>query len=161
MFTVGDKIVHPLHGAGVIQEVVEKQIDGKSEKYYALKLPLDSVLLFLPTEKCEKNGVRAVCSREIASALIDEMPTLSVDDETTWNRRYRENMLRIRSGDLHEVARAAKNLWRRESEHSISTGEKKMLQSVRKILFSELSLALDQTADEIEETIHLRLCQNG
>lgn len=161
MFTVGDKIVHPLHGAGIIQEIVEKQIDGKSETYYALKLSMENVVLFLPTATCEQNGVRPVCSREQACALLDAIPAMEVEEQGMWNRRYRENMIRIRSGDLYEVARIAKSLRRRAEGRGISTGDKKMLQSVRKILLSELSLALGQTPQEIEETVQLRLCQNG
>lgn len=155
MFSVGDRIVHPLHGAGIIRALAEKEIDGNKELYYALELALDSVRIFLPVKTCESNGIRPLCSEEQAKEIISLLPRLPVEKEVTWNKRYRENMLHIRSGNLIEVAQATKNLWCREQEHGLSAGEKKMLQSARKILFSELSLALHCEPKQIEQYLHM------
>ncbi len=177
MFSVGDSIVHPLHGAGVIREVTKQEIDGNVELYYVLELALDSVKIYLPVKTCEKNGIRPICSREQAQEIITMLPKLPVEEETVWNKRYRENMLHIRSGDplqvaqaaknlcrenmLHirsgdplQVAQAAKNLWQREQAHGLSAGEKKILQSARKILFSELSMALRCKPEELEQYLN-------
>lgn len=106
MFSVGDRIVHPLHGAGIIRALAEKEIDGNKELYYALELALDSVRIFLPVKTCESNGIRPLCSEEQAKEIISLLPGLQVEKEMTWNKRYRENMLHIRSGNLMEVAQA-------------------------------------------------------
>lgn len=154
MFSVGDSIVHPLHGAGIIREITEKEIEGNVELYYVLELTLDSVEIYLPVKTCEKNGIRPICSREQAQKIISMLPTLPAEEETAWNKRYRENMLHVRSGDLLQVAQAAKNLWQREQTHGLSAGEKKILQSARKILFSELSMALQCEPGELEQYLH-------
>lgn len=155
MFSVGDKIVHPLHGAGVVRELTEKEVGGSKELYYAFELVLDTVMIFLPVKTCESNGIRPLCTAEQAREIIAMLPELPPEEEVAWNRRYRENMLLIRSGNLREVAQATRNLWLREQKQGLSAGEKKMLQSARKILFSELSLALHCDLDQIEKYLHM------
>ena len=157
MFQIGDKIVHPLHGAGVIEDIVERTIDGASAQYYALKPALGDTALFIPTDACDKLGTRPVCSREQAEALLCQLDDLTLDEDKNWNQRYRENMLHIRSGNLLEVAQVIKSLAVRESERKLSTGEKKMLTSARQILESELAFALNQTPQAIAEIINQKL----
>lgn len=155
MFSVGDKIVHPLHGAGVVRELTEKEVGGSKEMYYAFELALDTVLIFLPVKTCESNGIRRLCSEEQAREIVDMLPALPLEEEVQWNKRYRENMLHIRSGNLLEVAQATKNLWLRDQKQGLSAGEKKMFQSARKILFSELALALSCEPAQIEQYLHM------
>lgn len=158
MFSPGDQVVHPMHGAGVIEDIVERKIDGETVPYYALKLTLDDVVLFVPVENSEEIGLRAVCSRMEAEELIGHMKEIGQDEDKCWNRRYRKNMLRIRSGDIREVAKVVKNLMRRNGERGLSTGEKKMLGSAQRILVSELALALSDEPRRIEEILDERLC---
>lgn len=159
MFQIGDKVVHPLHGAGVIEDIVERTIDGAPAQYYALKLALDDTQIFIPTDACDKLGVRPVCSREQASALLRQLDSVTRGESKVWNQRYRENMLHIRSGNLLEVAQVIKDLSARERERGLSTGEKKMLASARHILESELAFALGQTPQAIAEIIEQKLCR--
>ncbi|HJC12569.1 MAG TPA: CarD family transcriptional regulator [Candidatus Agathobaculum intestinigallinarum] len=159
MFQIGDKVVHPLHGAGVIEDIVERTIDGAPAQYYALKLALDDTQIFIPTDACDKLGVRPVCSREQASALLRQLDSVTRGESKGWNQRYRENMLHIRSGNLLEVAQVIKDLSAREHERGLSTGEKKMLASARHILESELAFALGQTPQAIAEIIEQKLCR--
>lgn len=158
MFSIGDQIVHPMHGAGVIADIVERKIDGVAVDYYALKLALDDVVLFVPVKTSDAIGLRLVCSKEAAMLLLEQLSGISPDEVKCWNRRYRDNMLRIRSGDAAEVAKVVWNLLVRDAEHGLSTGEKKMLGSAKRILVSELSLALHQPPEEIEELVYTRLC---
>lgn len=158
MFSVGDQIVHPMHGAGVIEDIVERKIDGAIEYYYALKLILDDVVLFVPVKTSDEIGLRLVCPKDEATALLQHLPDIDLDEEQCWNRRYRGNMLRIRSGNAEEVAKVVKNLVQRDTERGLSTGEKKMLGSAKRILISELSLALGKDAAEIENALNERLC---
>ena len=154
MFQVGDKIVHPMHGAGVIDSIVSKKVNGVVRDYYILKLPVGGMLVMIPTEHTEEIGVRPVVDRAEADRLIAAMPNIEVDMTQNWNRRYRENMLRIKSGDLMEVARVVKGLMLRDENRGLSTGERKMLHSAKQILISELVLSQDASYEDVEKRIN-------
>ena len=104
MFCVGDKIVHPMHGAGVIESIVDEKIGRDLVRFYVFRMPVSGLTLKIPTANSEMIGVRAVSSAETIERVLAELPKLSVDMTTNWNHRYRENMERIKSGDLLEVA---------------------------------------------------------
>ena len=154
MFQVGDKIVHPMHGAGVIDSIVSKKVNGVVRDYYILKLPVGGMLVMIPTEHTEEIGVRPVVDRDEADRLIAAMPGIEVDMTQNWNRRYRENMLRIKSGDLMEVARVVKGLMLRDEDRGLSTGERKMLHSAKQILISELVLSQDTSYEDMERRVN-------
>ena len=154
MFQVGDKIVHQMHGAGVIDSIVSKKVNGVVRDYYILKLPVGGMLVMIPTEHTEEIGVRPVVDRDEADRLIAAMPDIEVDMTQNWNRRYRENMLRIKSGDLMEVARVVKGLMLRDENRGLSTGERKMLHSAKQILISELVLSQDASYEDVEKRIN-------
>lgn len=153
MFQIGDKIVHPMHGAGTIESIVTNKVNGVMREYYTLKLPVRSMLVMIPVANCTEIGVRSVVSRETAQAVLSEFPKLQVEMIQNWNRRYRENMDRLKSGDLFEVARVVKGLMVRDAVHGLSTGERKMLLSAKQILISELVLAQGASYEEIESYI--------
>ena len=154
MFQVGDKIVHPMHGAGVVDSIVQKKVNGVVRDYYILKLPVGGMLVMIPTEHTEEIGVRPVVDRDEADRLIAAMPGIEVDMTQNWNRRYRENMLRIKSGDLMEVARVVKGLMLRDEDRGLSTGERKMLHSAKQILISELVLSQDASYEDMERRVN-------
>ena len=158
MFSVGDRIVHPMHGAGIIIEIINREVDNVPTFYYTLQLTLDEVVLFIPVDNSEEIGLRSICSRHDAARLLEYLSTIELDADQSWNRRYRENMLRIRSGDAEEVAKVVRNLMQRNAERGLSTGEKKMFGSAKRILISELALSLEKKPNEIEETLNTRLC---
>ena len=157
MFQVGDKIVHPMHGAGVIDSIVSKKVNGVVRDYYILKLPVGGMLVMIPTEHTEEIGVRPVVDPDEADRLIAAMPDIKVDMTQNWNRRYRENMLRIKSGDLMEVARVVKGLRLRDEDRGLSTGERKMLHSAKQILISELVLSQNASYEDVEKRINTAL----
>ena len=156
MFQVGDKIVHPMHGAGVIDSIVQKKVNGVVREYYILKLPVGGMLVMIPTEHSEEIGVRPVVRQEEADRVIAAIPGIEVDMTSNWNRRYRENMLRLKSGDLLEVARVVKGLVLRE-ERGLSTGERKMLHSAKQILISEIVLSQNASYEDVEARINTAL----
>ena len=158
MFQIGDKVVHPLHGAGVIQDIVERTIDGVPAQYYALKLSLEDTQLFIPTESCEKLGIRPVCSRREAEAFLEQLDGITCSVDKGCNQRYRENMLHLRAGSRPEGAQGIKPRTVRDRKRGLSTGEKKMLASARHILESELAFALDRPPQAIAEIISQKLC---
>ena len=141
MYQVGDKIVHPMHGAGVIESVVEERIAGKSVQFYVFKMPISGLTLKIPTANSELIGIRSVVSEDEIEEMIGRIPSLGVDMTANWNHRYRENMERIKSGDLIEVAGVIKALMHRDSQRGLSNGERKMLHSAKQILISEIVLA--------------------
>ena len=93
MFQVGDKIVHPMHGAGVVDSIVSKKVNGVVREYYLLKIPVGGMLVMIPTTNSEEIGVRPVVNSAEADRIIASIPDIEVDMTANWNRRYRENML--------------------------------------------------------------------
>ena len=136
MFQVGDKIVHPMHGAGIVESIVQKKVNGVMRDYYVLKLPVRAMVVMIPTDNSEEIGVRPIVDREQADQVLAAIPGIEVDMTQNWNRRYRENLERLKSGNLLEVARVVKGLMLRELERRLSTGERKMLHSAKEILIS-------------------------
>ena len=157
MFQVGDKIVHPMHGAGVVDSIVQKKVNGVVREYYILKLPVGGMLVMIPTANSEEIGVRPVCEESEADRVLAAMPEIEVDMSQNWNRRYRENMTRLKSGDLLEVARVVKGLMLRDEERGLSTGERKMLHSAKQILISEIVLSQNTSYEDVEARINTAL----
>ncbi|MCX7615255.1 MAG: CarD family transcriptional regulator [Clostridiales bacterium] len=158
MYLVGDKIVHPMHGAGVVDEIVEQKVNGVSRQYYVLKMAVSNMLVMIPTMSCNEIGVRPVIKKAEADRVMSQLSSIEIDLTPNWNRRYRENMLRIKSGDLIEVAKVVKSLIMRERERGLSTGERKMLSSAKQIFISEMALAACCTYDEVENLINRSVC---
>ena len=154
MFQVGDKIVHPMHGAGVIEGVVEERISGSRVQFYVFKMPVSGLTLKIPTANTQMIGVRGVHAVSEIETVIGKIPQLSVDMTANWNHRYRENMERIKSGDLVEVAGVIKALMHRDSERGLSNGERKMLHNAKQILISEVVLAEDVSYGDAEARIN-------
>lgn len=153
MYQIGDKVVHPMHGAGVIDSIVQRKVAGKLEDYYLLKLSVGSMTVMIPTGNTQEIGVRPIVSSEEAKDLLRALENIEVDMTQNWNRRYRENMVRLKSGDLLEVARVVKGLLLRESQRGLSNGERKMLRTAKQILISELVLAQSLPYETVEDNI--------
>lgn len=154
LYQVGDKVVHPMHGAGIIDSIIQKKLNGVTRDYYTLRLPTGSMVVLIPTDHTEEIGVRPVMGAEMADALLKEIGEIDVDMTSNWSRRYRENMLRLKSGDLLEVARVVKGLMRRDVSRGLSTAERKMLHSARQILVSELVLSQDADYADMESRVN-------
>ncbi len=154
MFNIGDKVVYPMHGAGQVESIEEKEILGDKRKYYILKLPLRNMQVMIPLNNVESMGLRDVISDE----EVEQVMAVLNDDESkmpqNWNRRYRANMDKIKSGDVYEVAAVVRNLMLRDKEKGLSTGERKMLNNAKQILVSELVLVNDSDEDSIEQLIN-------
>ncbi len=159
MFCVGDKIVHPMHGAGVVENIVENKIDGVVREYYVMRLPVRAMVVMIPTHNCLEIGVRPIADLQQAQRILEGLPSVQAEVEQNWNRRYRENMERLKSGNLLEVAKVIKALMVRDTERGLSNGERKMLHSAKEILVSELVLALDADYDTVEAKVTAALSQ--
>ena len=161
MFQVGDKVVHPMHGAGVIDSIVREKISGKAMDFYVFKMPISGLTLKIPTVNSEAIGVRAVKSADEIEAVIARIHALSIDMTSNWNHRYRENMDRLKSGDLDEVSAVIKALMHRDSTRGLSNGERKMLHIAKQILVSEIVLAEDVAYPDAEERVNAAMLSNG
>ena len=152
MFNVGDKIVYPMHGAGTIDAIEEKDILGEKQAYYIIKMP-GEVKVMVPTAKAESIGVRNIISKENAGKVFEILEENETEMSTNWNKRYRDNMEKMKSGDIYEVADVVRNLAFKQKEKGLSTGEKKMLTNAKQILVSELVLAEHASQEEVESLI--------
>ena len=156
MFHVGDKIVYPMHGAGTIDAIEEKDILGEKQSYYILKMP-GEVKVMVPTAKAEEVGVRNIIDKESAEKVIGVLEKDETAMDKNWNKRYRDNMEKMKSGDIYEVADVVRNLSFKQKEKGLSTGEKKMLNNAKQILVSELVLAEHSTQDEVEKLVENKI----
>ena len=157
MYQIGDKVVHPMYGAGVVDSIVQKLVGGVLRDYYILELPNRSMVVMVPTENCEEIGVRPVVNEEQADRVLAAIPDIQVEMTANWNHRYRENMERMKSGDLFEVARVIKGLTIRDQKRGLSTGERKMLHSAKQILISEIVLSKSVSYESVEEELNTAL----
>lgn len=153
MFRIGDLVAHPMHGAGVIDAIVQEKVAGNTEEYYVFKMPVGGLLLKIPVANSESIGLRAIITPEEAEALIAAIPGLEVENNANWNKRYQENLQRLKSGDLKEVSRVIKGLMTRDTRRGLSTGERKMLQTAKRILISEIVLTQHAEYEDVEARI--------
>jgi CarD family transcriptional regulator len=153
MYKIGDKIVYPMHGAGIIEQIEQKVILGERREYYVLRVPCGDMKIMIPVDKSDDIGVRAVISAQEMTDVLAILRSESTDMSANWNRRYRENTEKLKTGDAREVAEVVRNLLRTDREKTLSTGEKKMLSSARQILVSEMILASDLDPAEADKLI--------
>ena len=156
MFNIGDKIVYPMHGAGTIDSIEEKDILGEKQSYYILRMP-GEVKVMVPISKAEEVGVRSVIDKSSADKVFSVLEQDETEMNKNWNKRYRDNMDKLKSGDIYEIADVVRNLSFKQKEKGLSTGEKKMLNNAKQILVSELVLAESSNTDEIEEIVNNKI----
>jgi CarD family transcriptional regulator len=148
---VGDNVVYPHHGAGQVIKKEQKQVLGEIREYLTIKILHNDMTVMVPCENAGKAGLRRVIDEEtvkkvlgVLSAEVSEMPK-------NWNRRFKHNRDKIKTGDIYELAEVVRNLALREQDKGLSTGEKQMYTRAKKILASELMYALERTEEQAEE----------
>ncbi len=151
MFNIGDKVAYPMHGAGIIEAIEEQEVLGEKREYYIMKMPIGDLKVMIPIRSVKEIGLRQIVDGlgKVFEILKGESTKMS----TNWNRRYRANMEKIKSGDIFEVAEVVRNLSLREREKGLSTGERKMLENSRQILISEIVLAKSINEEEATDII--------
>lgn len=152
-YSIGDKIVYPMHGAGEIQDIEEKEILGEIRSYYIMDVPNEDMEIMIPVDNMEDIGIRDVISRDEIDKVMDVLKAPSSEMSSNWNHRNRENMEKLKTGDIFEVAEVVRNLVRIEREKHLSTGEKKMLANAKQILSSEIILVTGSSEEEAEQMI--------
>ncbi len=159
MFCIGDKVSCPLHGAGVIENIEKRVSDLGETDYFVVRLLGLGMKITIPIASAHSSGIRFVVSRETAQSILDDFRELVFEFDNNWTKRYRDNMDRLRTGDLFEVAKVYKSLAERNRIKGLSAGERKMLQSSKQILTSELMLSLDCEKTHIENLLIITTCE--
>ena len=153
MFKVGDYIVYPMYGAGIITEIVEKDFLGEMRTYYNVSLPYCRMEASVPVDNTEKLGVRSIIDPGRIEEVIAELRKDTEPVNPNWNKRYRENTERMQTGNILEVAAVVRNLVRTDRQKPLSTGEKKLLSTAKQILESELVYSGGYTMEEADEMV--------
>lgn len=141
MFKIGDRVVYPMHGAGIVEAIEDREILGASQSYYVMRLPMGDMKVMIPLGSASEVGLREVIDPAEVDKVLEVLRGQKTKMSSNWNRRYRANLEKIRTGNIYEVAEVVRNLAVRDQEKGLSTGERKMLESARSILLSELVLS--------------------
>ena len=154
MFKVGDSAVYPAHGLAVVKRIEEKDVGGIKKKYYVLQVVDNQMTIMVPTENANSVGLREIVSTHDVGEVYKILQNRDVKiDQTTWNRRYREYMEKIKTGSIFEIAAVLRNLFLLRHSKDLSFGERKMLDQAKHLLVKEISLAKKATEDTIEREI--------
>jgi len=149
-FELGDHVVYPHHGAGKVLKKEEMEVMGESREYLTIKILHNDMTVRVPTENAAIAGLRRVIDEETVKKVLDVLRDDVSEMPKNWNRRFKHNRDKIKTGDIYELAEVVRNLSLRESEKGLSTGEKQMFTRTKKILASELMYALDKDEEEAE-----------
>lgn len=156
MYNIGDKIFYPLHGAGIINNIEEKNILDEITKYYIIEMP-GGVTVMLPVDKSEELGLRPIISEDKANEIINNFTQINPEQADKWSTRFQENKNKMKTGDVDEITDIYKNLTLRNKVKNLSTSEKKMLMNAKQSLISELSFSLDKPYGELEVLLDTKL----
>lgn len=167
MFKIGDKVVYPMHGAGTIESIEEREMLGNSEDYYIIKMPVGGMKLMVPTSKVDNIGIREISNKDETDKVFSilEKPKDPYVHDANWSKRYNLNIEKIKTGNILEVAEVVRELSHRHMERGLSIGEKKMLSTAKDILLSEMVLSEGMDKDflnqKIEESIKVSFEANN
>ena len=154
VYNVGDRIVYPMHGAGIIESIESREVLGKTQEYYIMRLSSSGdMTVMIPKQKCDEIGVRFVISKEEAAKVLETFRKVPVYEDSNWNKRHRDNMVKIKSGDIYQALSVVKDLMYRDKSKGLSTSERKMLNSAKQIMVSELVLSKVAGQADIENII--------
>ena len=154
MYKIGDKIVYPMHGAGIIEAIEEREIFEEIKPYYIMQIVSEGLQILIPVDKVDDIGVRTIVTQPVIDEMIETLKLPMDVMEKNWNRRYREHLERLKTGDIFEVAKVVKNLILLDRLKGLSTGEKKMLNNARNFIVSEMVLIQDKDKEEILDLIN-------
>lgn len=154
MFSEGDMAVYPAHGVGVIKAVETKTVGGIDQSFYILEILDNSMRIMIPTDSSNNVGLRAIVGKDEVGDILAILSDRTVELGTqTWNRRYRDYMEKIKTGSVHEVAVVLRDLFLLSVDKDLSYGERKMLDTAKSLLVKELSLAQNNSEDDVSKTI--------
>lgn len=142
MFKVGDLAVYPAHGVGRIETIESREISGKKQDFYIMKILENDMIIMIPVNNVESVGLRDIIDKEEVTKVYEIMKKRDIPaDNQTWNRRYRDYMEKIKTGSVYEVAEVLRDLYLLKLNKNLSFGERKMLDAAKSLLLKELSIA--------------------
>jgi len=154
VFKIGDKAVYPAHGVGEVTDIQTRSLGGKERSFYILKVLENGMKIMVPVETAAAAGLRPVISRKDAKKVLDILKSDDVAVKTQpWNRRYREYMEMLKSGSPFEVAKVLRDLYRLKTDKDLSFGERRLLDTARSLLVTELALSLGKKEEAVEKDI--------
>jgi CarD family transcriptional regulator len=161
LFKVGDKVVYPHHGAGTVVKKEQREVLGQKREYLTIKILHNDMTVNVPCENAEAVGLRRVIDEQMVEKVLKALQGSGTVMPKNWNRRFKHNRDKIKTGDILELAEVVRNLAIREHEKGLSTGEKQMFTRAKKILASELMYALDKDEDEAERHLDDLLAESA
>ena len=147
---VGDKVVYPMHGAGVIAGIEKCEVLGEGKSYYVLQMPLGNMKVMIPADNVDNIGLRDIISEDKVGEVKGVLEDKPEKASGSWNRRFHANLDRMKTGNICDVAAVARNLILQDRQRKVSSGERRLMDLARQILISELVFACDKTPDEVE-----------
>jgi CarD family transcriptional regulator len=151
LYKVGDKVVYPHHGAGTVVKKEKRDVLGEKREYLTIKILHNDMTVNVPSENAEKVGLRKVIGEDMVKVVVKALTGGGTQMPKNWNRRFKHNRDKMKTGDILELAEVVRNLSLRDREKGLSTGEKQMFVKAKKILASELMYAKDMDEEEAAE----------
>ena len=161
MYKVGDKVVYPHHGAGTVVKKEKRDVLGETREYLTIKILHNDMTVNVPSENAEKVGLRKVIGEDMVKVVVKALTGGGTQMPKNWNRRFKHNRDKMKTGDIFELAEVVRNLALRDHEKGLSTGEKQMFVKAKKILSSELMYAKDVDEEEAAEWLDGVLVSSG
>jgi CarD family transcriptional regulator len=161
VYEVGDHVVYPHHGAGKVLKKEVRDILGERREYLTIKILHNDMTVMVPCENAARAGLRRVIDEETVKKVLAVLQDEVSEMPKNWNRRFKHNRDKIKTGDIYELAEVVRNLAIRECEKGLSTGEKQMFTRAKKILASELMYALEMGEEEAEEHLDELLTESA
>jgi CarD family transcriptional regulator len=149
-FEVGDSVVYPHHGAGKVLKKEMKEVLGEKREYLTIKILHNDMTVMVPTANASVAGLRRVIDEETLQKVLAVLQDQCSDMPKNWNRRFKHNRDKIKTGDIYELAEVVRNLAIREHQKGLSTGEKQMYTRAKKVLASEMMYALDMDEEHVD-----------
>jgi len=151
LFDVGDKVVYPHHGAGTVVKKETREVLGEKREYLTIQILHNDMTVQVPADNAEKVGLRWVIDEKMVEVVVKALTGGSTEMPKNWNRRFKHNRDKMKTGDILELAEVVRNLSLRDHEKGLSTGEKQMFVKAKKILASELMYAKEMDEEEAAE----------
>ncbi len=161
MLAIGDCVVYPMHGAGIIESIEEQEIMGQNQSYYVLRIPFGNMRVLIPLNKVEEVGLRNIIDASEITKIEEVLSGVpELNEGGSWNRRFNANMAKLKSGNVIDVAEVVRNLTLQDRVKKISSGERRLLDTAKHILTSELALATQKDLSEMEKWLQELLRKN-
>ena len=151
MYKVGDKVVYPHHGAGTVVKKEKRTVLGEEREYLQIQILHNDMTVQVPTENADRVGLRKVIDETTVEQVLKALRGSGTTMPKNWNRRFKHNRDKMKTGDILELAEVVRNLSLRDDEKGLSTGEKQMFVKAKKILASELMYAKGMDEEECAE----------